>query len=221
MSKIGELTKRLFPTGYAHRTITGSVKDKLFESLAVSEQQLYVDANSILDSMLPDNANFTANDAARLEEYYGIITNPLVSLQDRKDAIIRKMNHPGDILARQSAGYMQQQLQLAGFKVYVHETNSSIETLGGSGLSVQAGDAQAGETQFGHIMYDDKIANSLYASIDKLYLEDSLNRNTFVIGDITLGSYANVDVNRKLEFRQLVLRLKPVPTVGYLLINYV
>ena len=221
MSKIGDLTKRLFPTGYAHRTISGSVKDNLFEGLAVSEQQLYTDANSVLDSMLPDNANFTDEDATRLEQLYGIITNPLVSLQDRKDAIIRKMNHPGDILARQSAGYIEQQLQLAGFNVFVHETTDSIETLGGSGGSVQAGDAQAGETQFGHVMYDDKIANSLYASIDKLYLEDSLNRNTFVIGGATLGGYANVDVNRRLEFRQTILRLKPVPTVGYLLINYV
>lgn len=221
MSKIGELTKRLFPSGYAHRTIKDGVKDKLIEGLALSEQQVYDDADSVLNSMLPDNASFTADDATRLEEMLGMITNPSVSLQDRKDAIIRKLNHPGDIPARQSGDYLQDQLQLAGFNVYVHETTDSIEDLGGSGGSVQAGDAQAGETQFGHILYDDKIVNSLDATVDKLFMEDSENRNTFVIGGAVLGTSATIDVNRREEFRQTILRIKPAQTVGYLFINYV
>lgn len=221
MSKIGDLTKRLFPTGYAHKTISGGVKDKLIEGLAVSEQEVLDGADSILNSMLPDNNDFTTDDATRLEEYYGIITNSSVSLADRKDAIIRKMNHPGDILARQSADYIQGQLQLAGFNVYVHETTDSIENLGYGGTSVQAGDAQAGETQFGHLLYNDKIVNSLDPDVDMVFMEDSLNRVTFVISGINTGTQGVIDANRRTEFRQLVLKLKPATTVCYAYINYI
>lgn len=225
MSKIGDLTKRLFPTGYAHKTIPDGVKDKLIEGLAQSEQQVFDDADSVLNSMLPDNNSFTADDATRLELMLGMITNNSVSLSDRKDAIIRKLNHPGNIPYRQSADYLQDQLFLAGFKVYVHETTDSIEQIlsisGTIGDSLQFDDVQFGDAEWGQIMYDDKIVNSLDAYVDKFFLEDSENRNTFVICDTVLGNFANVDVNRKEEFRQTILRIKPAQTVGYLLINYI
>ncbi len=225
MSKIGDLTKRLFPSGYAHRTIKDGIKDKWIEGLALSEQQVYDDADSVLNSMLPDNASFTADDATRLEHMLGMITNPSVSLQDRKDAIIRKLNHPGDIPARQSGDYLQDQLQLAGFNVYVYDTTWSIEQLlnaaGWTGDSLQFGDIEFGDGEWGQIMYDDKIVNSLDGYVDKFFLEDSQNRNTFVICGSTLGTPATVDVNRRDEFRQTILRIKPAQTVGYLLINYV
>lgn len=41
-------------------------------------------------------------------------------------AIKRKYNHPGDIPARQSADYMQQSLQLAGFNVFVHDNSQGL-----------------------------------------------------------------------------------------------
>lgn len=221
MSRIGDLTNKLFPTGFAFKTVKGGVKEKLIEGLAISEQQAYDDARSILDSTIPDNTNFTASDATRYEQYLGIITNPLVPIQDRRDAIIRKLNHPGDILARQSADYIQRQLVLAGFNVTVHETTQSIESLGGTGGSVQAGDAQAGDTQFGHILYDNKIVNSLDATVDKLFMEDSLNRVTFVISGAVLGAPVNILASREKEFRQTLLRLKPAQTVCYAFINYI
>jgi len=221
MSNIGDLTRRLFPTGYAHSFIKDSTKDKLVEGLAVSEQEVFDGADSVLNSMLPDNTSFSSSDATRLELFLGMITNLSVPLQDRKEAIIRKLNHPGDVQARQSVDYLQNQLQLAGFSLYAHESTDSIETLGGSGGSVQAGDVQFGETQFGHVMYGDKIANSIDPLIDKVFAEDSLNRNTFIVGGAVLGSSANVDTNRRTELRQTILKIKPANTVCYALINYV
>ena len=214
MSNIGDLTRRLFPTGYAHSIIKDSTKDKLVEGLAISEQEVFDGADSVLNSMLPDNTSFSSSDATRLELFLGMITNSLVSLSDRKDAIIRKLNHPGDVLARQSSDYLQDQLTLAGFSLTVLETTLSIESFGGAGGSVQAGDVQAGETQFGHTMYDDKVVNSLDPNVDKVFAEDSLNRNTFAVIGLA-------DVNRREELRQTILRIKPANTVAYLIITYI
>lgn len=218
---MSKLFKILLPTGYAHRVIDGSEKEKLIDGLEVSEQKVYSDADSVLDSMLPDNSSFTASDATRMEQMLGMITNASVSLSDRKYAIVRKLNHPGTILARQSRMYIESQLRLAGFNVYVHESQASIESVMGLGQSVQLGDAQLGDAQLGMTMYVNKIANSLKASEDRSFVEDVNNKNTFYIGGLTFGSVANMDISREVEFRKLVLTLKPLNTVCYALINYI
>ena len=46
-------------------------------------------------------------------------------------------------------------------------------------------------------------------------------RSSFFIAGVTATDMANILLNRKEEFRQLVLRIKPVQSVGILLINYV
>jgi len=46
-----------------------------------------------------------------------------------------------------------------------------------------------------------------------------LTRILFV-GGVTVGSFANVPLARKNEFRQLILKSKPLHAVGYLFINY-
>src|SRR5687767_5121626 len=111
IEKIITLTKQLYPTGRAFRVAVDSYKLRLHNALAISEAQAYADALSTLDSALPDNDDFTEEDAAAWEHRLGLISNELVPLETRKAAIIRKMNHPGTVPARQHYTYLESQLQ--------------------------------------------------------------------------------------------------------------
>ena len=84
----------------------------------------------------------------------------------------------------------------------------------------QHGDGQHGDDQHGG-GFSQFIANSLDQEQDANFSEGSNLRSTFFIGGATPGLFANVDSEREKEFRQLVLRVKPVQTVAYLFINYV
>lgn len=119
--KIFKLVRQLYPKSRIYKIFDGSFWAKLEKAEAVSKSRAYEDATSILFAILPDNANFTADDATDWERRLGLITNLAVSLENRKAAIKRKMNHPGTILARQHYLYVQGQLRAANFDVYVHE----------------------------------------------------------------------------------------------------
>ena len=85
IDKIKKLTKQLFPTGRAFNYPIGGGLDKLMSSLAESEKRAIDDNYSILDQILPDNSNFSADDATKWENRLGMITVSGVSLTDRKE----------------------------------------------------------------------------------------------------------------------------------------
>ncbi len=233
LDKIVKLTKQLLPTGRAFWVPKSGELEKLIQGLSQSEARAYDDGLSTLSSAIPDNTFFTTDDASAWEARLGLITNPLVPLADRKLAIIRKMNHPGSIKARQNYLYLEGQLQAAGFDVYVYE-NRFPDGFGGYVTktptvfsllpyplgTVQYGDFQYGDAQYGGASYANKIANSISESVDEGFYIGNNFRSTFFIGGPTAGSWAVVDANRKDEFRQLVLKIKPVQTVAFLLINF-
>jgi hypothetical protein len=239
MSFIGDqlkaLTGQLFPTGRAFWIPTGSDKEKLTEALLASEERFYGDAISTFDSVLPDNDNFTTDDATAWEKRLGLVSNPLVSIVDRKLAILRKINHPGTIKARQHYLYLQGQLQAAGFNVYVYENRfpsgygyisitptdfSSSQPFPHAGNDYGLGLLYGQGYVYGGKNYTNKIANSIYQSGDDLFQIGSTYNFSFFIGGPTPGSWATVDYNRETEFRQLVLKIKPVHTVAFLLLNF-
>jgi hypothetical protein len=119
--KVFKIVRQLYPKSRIYKIFDGSYWAKLEKAEAVSKSRAYEDATSILFAILPDNDNFTADDATDWERRLGLITNVSVSLADRKAAIQRKMNHPGTIVARQHYLYVQGQLQDANFNVWVHE----------------------------------------------------------------------------------------------------
>lgn len=232
--QILQLTRQLFPSGRAFRIGVGSQKEKLQKGLIASEVRAWLDATSILNSILPDNDSFTTSDATQWEFRLGLITNELTPLADRKLAIIRKMNFPGTIPARQNYLYMQGQLQAAGFNVYVFEnifpdgsggwkTQDPLAVTGGfGGVDFEHGQLQHGQFQHGgKNIFRNIIANHIEEPLDSIFNVGSNLRSTFYIGAAYLGVFANVDKNRKAEFRQLILKLKPVQEIGYLLVNYV
>jgi len=231
--KILKLNRQLMPQGRAFKIPVDDPFDKLMQALAESETRAYDDAMSLLNSILPDNDEFTVDDAERWEERLGLISDSGVSLADRKLAIIRKMNHPGTIPARQSADYLEQQLQAAGFDVYVYYnnfngvTNTPTDILGPliTGLWDFADDAEFGEVEFGNSetgsVFEDCVANYIDADLDAWFDVGDNLRNTFFIAGPYIDTFANVESVRENEFRQLILKLKPLQTVAFLFINYV
>lgn len=232
IDNILNLTQQLLPDGRAFRLPENGMLKEVYFALSLSENRAYNDALSVLDAILPDNADFTEDDATDWERRLGLITADGVTLEDRKKAIARKMNHPGTIAARQHYLYIQGQLQAAGFNVYVFEnrfpygggeyvTRSIFDIIGTTGIDIfQHGDAQHGDAQHGGT-YANIIANHIDEVRDRqFWITDNL-RNTFFIGGTPLGSFANIPIERKAEFRQLILKLKPAHMIGYLLVNYV
>lgn len=244
-SKILSLTKKLYPTGRAFRMSDGGVIDKIHKGLAVSENQAFSDALSVLNSILPDNDNFTTDDAAIWEIRLGLISDTSVSLTDRKAAILRKMNHPGNIPARQHYLYIERSLRLANFDVWVHENIAGISPqeyivegddvavygdieygdteygdISESILSpVQYGDVQYGDTEYGY-GYNNIVANHIDKTLDAGFNTGENFRAAFFIGGQVFGTFASVPANRELEFRQLILTLKPANTIAFIFINY-
>lgn len=252
--KIVFLMKKLYPSGRAFKMTEGGVSEKLHKGLAESEKRAVTDALSTLSAILPDNDQFTADDASDWERRLGMITNPLVPLADRKLALLRKMNHPGTIKARQHYLYIQDQLQKAGFNVFVYE-NIFPDGMGGYDtvepwqvlskdqhgdgqhndfqhadvyslypnlfFKPQHGDIQHGDIQHGEIVFKNKIVNFIDESLDQSFNVGQNLRCTFFIGGDPFGTFAEVSAERKNEFRQLILKLKPAQTVGFLFINYV
>lgn len=134
--RIKALTRQLYPTGRVWRINPNGIKEKLINGTLASETRAYNDAVSILDSALPDNANFTADDASAWEARLGLPDGTGTPLDQRMDAIKVQLNWPGTNPAKGSADYIQATLQAAGFNTCVLEnlfytpagswTNSSL-----------------------------------------------------------------------------------------------
>lgn len=232
LDKYVKLSRQLFPTGRAFRMYTNGNSERLHKALAISEARAYEDIKSTLDSLLPDNDNFTADDATDWERRLGLISNPLVPLQDRKAAIYRKMGSPGINPARSGAKWLEKQLRDAGFDVYVHEnifpaypSGYERRTPGQINASIlsqlQYGDFEYGYMEYGYY-FNYIIANSILNKEDT----DLFNWITdfgcsFFICGKTLGTYANVLASREPEFRQLVLGQKQTQDIAFCYLNFI
>lgn len=222
-----KLTRQLYPTGRAFKMPFGGTFEQLHKGLILSEARAYNDAIGILNAVLPDNENFTIEDARDWERRLALITNESVSLEDRKAAIRRKIQFPGQQPARQHYLFMQGQLQLAGFDVYVYEnifypgpTTKTPQELGVSVPAFQHGQKRHGQIKHGG-GFSNKVVNHVEESLDANFDVGATLRSTFFIGGNPLGTFANVPIARKDEFRQLILKLKRAQTCAYLFINYV
>jgi hypothetical protein len=205
----------------------------LHKALAESELQAINDNKALLNSILPDNTEFSADDATDWERRLGIITNSATDLEDRKMAILRKMSFPGNIPARQHYLWLERQLRAAGFDVYVYENrfdygNGSYYTMLPEDVYdtedildfIDHGELDHGDFDHG-AGYNNIIANSITQEGDRRFSPGNNLRSTFFIGGDPIGSFASIPASREKEFRQLILFTKPTQTVGFLFIDYV
>lgn len=210
-----KLAKQLLPTGRAFRMPSNGDGDKFLEAIAESKQVAFDSAIGILDAILPDNANFTSLDATQWERRLGMIVDSGATLSDRKLAIQRKMNHPGDIQARQSGDYIQQALRDAGFDVTVFWNININDLPTYTNRSNVFGANNFGITNFGllserYYSYAEKVVNFIDYIQDESFKFGIENNSFFVVCGATLGSAAIVPLERREELRQLILRLKPL-----------
>lgn len=217
-----KLTLQLYPTGRAFKHAPDTDAYKYQNARAAIYADMYDDALAVLNAILPDNDGFTAGDATRWEQRLGMIVQEDGVLADRKAAIQQKYNYPGDILARQSADYLQDQLQAAGFDLYVYENTAFVypDFYDPSGMI----DWEHGELPHGYAwhgpLWGDVIANSLDPDRDLPHAFRSNMRGTFFVGGASVGAYANVLETRRKELRRLLLQLKPCDAIGFLFVNY-
>lgn len=227
---MSDLASQLYPTGRAFNMLRGSVMDKLHLAINISFIRILNDCRLTLDSSIADNNNFSLEDCELWEYRFGKVTNPNKTLIERREAIFRRMARGRNVKARQGRAYIQYQLRLAGFDVYVFE-NGFIEggvkvyktpnqINGGFSTNVQHGNgfqhgagAQHGSTS------SDLIANLIEPN-ESYNVGDNL-WSTFFIGGETLGQMAEIPARREREMRELVLKLKPAHLVAYTFINFV
>ena len=230
---------------------------KVFIAESRSWVRLYDDAIAILNGLIADNEYFDETDATNWERVLGLFISGL-TLEERKTAILRKQNYPNGIFERAYRQYVEDQLQAAGFDVYVHE-NRFEDGSGGwevvdpddlAGQAYQLGFFEFGVAEFGGQSdgFDYTIvANHIDEDEDSTFFDIGVNeiqlgqwefgvgqfqtgnsisrqeqlRYSFFIGGSVWPSIANVSLDRKNEFRQLILTLKQLHNVVFLLINYI
>lgn len=220
-----DLSVQLYPTGRAWYRPENGAFQNFHDAVNISFVRLLEDMQSFIDSTFPDNPNFTVDDAALWEFRLGLITNTSISLEDRKQALIRKLGHPNNIKARQHPFFIQEQLQLAGFDVYVHENTIPYQTPEDINSvspdeNQHGGDSQHGDG-FSHGGNNfDVIANSIEPSEQYSVGGNANLWATFFIGGQVLGDMATVPASRLREFKELVIKLKPAHTVAFTFINY-
>lgn len=225
-----KLIKQLLPKGRAFRFPAGGNASQTFDAISDVCNTALTDVLGILDTILPDNPNFTSVDATIWEQRLGL-TQYSNDLEQRKKAIMRKLTYPGECLGRLSKSYFEAQLRAAGFDVYVYQNKFSdgqggwvtINPGSGSGSYTQHGPATHGIDLHGSngFPYESRITNH----VNKIYepttgYSDVELRATFFIGGSTFPNFAQVPAEREAELRQLILTLKAQHTVGFLIIQY-
>ena len=222
---LNKLSVQLYPTGRAWYLPQDGVFYNVHTALNQSFAKLIREGDLFLDGLFPDNVNFTIQDAALWEYRLGLITNNALDLELRKEAIRRKLGHPNNVKARQHPLFIQNQLQLAGFNVWVHEneipyqTPSEITTILLDDVFHGAPTQHGNSTQHG-LSNHDVIANSI-DEVEFYSTGGEINLwSTFFIGGEILGSIATVPFIRLREFKELVIKLKPAHTVAFTFINY-
>lgn len=229
---MSDLALQLYPTGRAFNLPEDGVFFNLHEAINKSFIRVVEDGKSTLNSNLPDNIYFDEKDCELWEYRLGITTNPNLSLELRKKAILRKMSFGRNVKARQHIDYIEAQLQLAGFNVFLHENKffdlntgewyyKTPEDITGNATNnvVYGGDSQYGiGMQYGASEFD-IIAN--LSTPNEPYSVGAGEWATFFIGGEVLGEPASVPLIRQQEFRELVLTLKPAHLVAYTFINYI
>lgn len=220
-----DLITKLYPTGRAFYMKKNGTFNLLHQAINRSFIRVVQDGRLTIDGTNPNSVNFESNDATLWEYRLGLTTNLNIPLEQRKQAILRKMAYPSNIKARQHPSFIQSQLQLAGFDVYVHENTIPYKTPAdiialSLGTTQHANNVQHGiGTQHGSLNFD-VIANYPYINENYTVGIDNLWA-TFFIGGENLGEVANVPSNRMVEFKELVLKLKPAHTVAFIFINFV
>lgn len=133
----------LYPTGRAFMMKKGGIKASLHEAFNLSISRVYAKSVGLLHKILPDSDIFPVDALERWENIYGIL--PYGSFGDRLAVLKQRFSWPDNKLARASASFIQEQMQLAGFDVYVTYNRFELP----SGYSANSGNFNSGGANSG------------------------------------------------------------------------
>jgi len=239
VTELTNLVDELYPTGRAFYKPKGGTFDLLHDAINLSFLRFINEYNNLINSSIPDNENFTKEDASFLEYKYGLSDRTGNDLDFRKSALRRKIGHPNNIKARQSRSFIEDQLRLSGFNVRVYENIPTFSTgdggissttpipiyktpgeVGGSVIDAtqHGGNTQHGEGTFHGGVTFEVIANKI--DPDESYGVGNNLWASFFIGGDELGENAVIPESRRREFRELVLKLKPAHLAAYIFVNF-
>lgn len=213
----------------------GGDMDKLHRALNTSFAQLDTDTMAILNDLMPDNPDFLLDDAQAWYRRLGLFDSGSIPLDSMKAAIRQKQSWATVPLEMQSEDYIEGQLRDAGFDVYVYK-NKFSDGMGGwetqtpdQVLGTPAGLAELGAFNLNVLNLGSRWGDEgISIIVDYLEEENDINfdfgsnyRSTFYVASDPITTFADVPLSRKLEFRQLLLKLKAAHMAGFLFVNYV
>lgn len=217
-------------------SVSGGFFYRLHRAINLSFAQFWQDNQATLWSMMPDNPLFSLQDAHDWYRRLGLYDSGTVPFADMKAAINQRLSWPTVPLDKQHYTFIQAQLRAAGFDVYVYENRfpafGTFHTImPGAPLAGPYGLAQYGTVQYGDTQYGTGtdaggvtvIANYLEESADAGIVITNYRSTFFIAGagfTPATADFATVPASRKIEFRQLLLKLKPIHTVGFLFVEY-
>lgn len=206
---------------------------RLHRALNLEYARLYNAATGMLYALLPDNEFFTLDDARAWYRRWGMYDSGSVSLTDMMAAIRQRASWPVTPLNKQNYLFIQEQLRAAGFDVYVYP-NRFPDGMGGyvaktpaEVLGTPIGRAVLGNFDLGQLNLAASYAEAGITTIINYLEEDKEvgyvihNESSFFIAGATITTLANVPAPRKIEFRQLILRLKAQEMAAFLFVNFV
>ena len=213
---IVKLQKQLLPTGRAFSVGDGTVFLSLLSSLAIERLNAINSGLGILNQIIPDNDYFTADDATRLENLLGIYSEDSNTLENRKLAIYRKLQFPTNVKGRQHKNYLQYQLTQAGFDCKIYEWSDIKDLVLSTEHSLDT--EHSSDTEHVSLLFPSY--NQIIAKYIEPEKEDSLSLtlsnavNVFWISSTDFNTPMTLPANRVTEFRNIILHIKPLYTVG-------
>jgi len=231
VSLFNKFTKTLYPTGRAFNLPLNGNFDNVHKAINNSFVRLIQDSYSFIDSQFPDNDNFDLKDCQLWEYRLGISASSTTPLNVRKQAIYQKMAYPGSSKYRLSKDFIQEQITAAGFNVTIFEnkffeggewvyktpaqiTSITLKSTQHANSTLHGDGTTHGSTGF------DVIANEAKNTPESFVIGSGNLWSTFFICGPTLGSYATVTASRQIEFKELILKLKPAHLTAFTFINY-
>lgn len=227
-----DVTNLLYPTGRVWLLPEGGAYKTIHAVFNAAFNKVKKDSELMIDSYFPDNDNFTEEDAIFWENKLGLFTMNSLSLEKRKEIILRKIAFPQNIKARQGLPYINDQLELYGFNVKVYE--NIFQNMDGTyyylnPLAIMQ--ASISNTQHGFPTQHGKstqhgtgnfevIANTIEDESFSIGGDSNLYATFFIASNTDLYQSGSIAAARKKEFKELILKLKPAHMVAFCFLNY-
>lgn len=212
-----KLKRQLFPTGRAWKIPTDGDFEKMLLALSEQEVVAFNAGLNILNSVIPDNDDFTEADASAWESALSIAYTSENTLADRKLAIYRKMAFPSNVRGRQHKNYLEYQLRQAGFNVTIYEYDDIKDKI--KAISHAQGVHHSYNSRHGSLV----LPNFTGMVINKIEQEDepAITLTFEVLKNciwITGADFSFLPVlnSRNAEFRQIIMHMKPAATIAIL-----